>query len=325
MLSTRGRGRPARERPQARLNSVKAFVKDNAAGWRVAILGAAAGRRASCRETGAGDVPQGENSVSVGETRRTQHGLMAGLRVLLVAAAAATLAACASTKDQTPEEAAEAAANNDPLEDVNRVVFEINRTIDETLLKPAAIIYRGVVPEFGRERISNALDNLGEPVTFANDLLQGEFERAGISLARFVLNSTIGFFGLFDVAAEGAGLEKHEEDFGQTLGVWGLGEGPYLMLPILGPSNPRDVVGIVADVFMDPFGYVFDSDVKNARTIVTAVSERSKYIEELESVEKTSVDFYAALRNLYRQKREADIRNGLLPEAEPIPSIEIDE
>ncbi len=256
---------------------------------------------------------------------RVRRGLGAGLRTLVVAAAIGSLAACASTKDQTPEQAAEAAAVNDPLEDVNRVVFEINRTIDETLLKPAAIIYRGVVPEFGRERIDNALSNLGEPVTFANDLLQGEFERAGITAARFVMNSTLGFFGMFDVAAEGAGLERHKEDFGQTLGVWGLGQGPYLMLPLLGPSNPRDVVGIVADMFMDPFGYVFDSDVKNARSIMTAVNERSKYIEELDSVEKTSVDFYAALRDLYRQKREADIRNGLLPEAEPIPSIEIDE
>lgn len=256
---------------------------------------------------------------------RVQRGLRAGVRVFAIATTVGVLAACASTKDQTAEEAAEAAEVNDPLEDVNRVVFEINRTIDETLLKPAAIIYRGVVPEFGRERIDNALNNLGEPVTFANDLLQGEFERAGISLARFMLNSTVGFFGAFDVAAEGAGLEPHKEDFGQTLGVWGLGQGPYLMLPLFGPSNPRDVVGIVADMFMDPFGYIFDSDVKNVRSILTAVNERSKYMEELESVEKTSVDFYAALRDLYRQKREADIRNGLLPEAEPIPSIEIDE
>ncbi|MSO69614.1 MAG: VacJ family lipoprotein [Alphaproteobacteria bacterium] len=263
--------------------------------------------------------------MSLREIERTQRGLVRGLQAIVVAVTIISLAACASTKNQTPEAAAEAAAINDPIEDVNRAVFEVNRTLDETLMKPIAIMYRGVVPEFGRERIANALDNLGEPVTFFNDLLQGEFERAGISFARFVMNSTLGFFGAFDVAAEGAGLEKHKEDFGQTLGVWGLGEGPYLMLPLFGPSNPRDVVGLVADIFMDPFTYVFGTATRNARFAASAVSTRSKYIEELEALEKTSVDFYAAMRNLYREKRNADIRNGTLLAGEPMPSVDIDE
>jgi phospholipid-binding lipoprotein MlaA len=220
----------------------------------------------------------------------------------------------AEAAETEPEATDEAAADeNDPLEDVNRVIFEVNRTIDETLLKPAAIIYRGVVPDWGRERIDNMLFNLSEPVNFANALLQGDFDQAGTTFGRFVLNSTVGFFGMFDVASEGAGLEKRSEDFGQTLAVWGLGEGPYLMLPVFGPSNPRDATGLIVDFFIDPFGYVFDNDVQNLRTGVRAVHTRSKYIEELETVEETSVDFYAALRNLYRQQREADIRNGELP------------
>lgn len=264
---------------------------------------------------------------------RARSGVMAAFRVLLLAATVSLLAACASTKDKAADAKAgkgaqtEQAAdnNNDPLEDVNRAVFEVNRTIDETLLKPVAIIYRGVVPEWGRDRISNALNNLGEPVTALNDLLQGEFGRAGVSLGRFVLNSTVGFLGMFDVAAEGAGLDRHTEDFGQTLGVWGLGEGPYLMLPLFGPSNPRDTIGLVADIFTDPFYYLFPTAAKNARTFISIPSRRADHIEDLEAVQKTSVDFYAALRNLYRQKRDADIRNGLLPEAQPIPSVEIDD
>ena len=260
--------------------------------------------------------------MSFGETWHMQRRVAFGLRVIVLALAIGSLAACASTKDQTAEEAA---AANDPLEDFNRAVFEVNRTLDETLMKPIAIIYRGVVPQFGRERIANALGNLGEPVNFANDLLQGDLDHAGVTLARFVLNSTLGFFGAFDVAAEGVGLQKRDEDFGQTLGVWGLGEGPYLMLPLFGPSNPRDVVGLVTDIFMDPFIYIFDTGERNARFFASGVNKRSQYIEELDSVEKTSVDFYAAMRDLYRQKRDADIRNGALLKAGPIPSVDIDE
>ena len=202
---------------------------------------------------------------------------------------------------------------NDPLEGVNRVIFEVNRTLDETLLKPMAIIYRGVVPEFGRERIDNVLFNLTEPVNFVNALLQGKFELAGDTAARFLLNSTVGFFGAFDVADQGAGLPRHKEDFGQTLGVWGLGEGPYLMLPLFGPSNPRDATGLIVDFFIDPWGYVFPDEVELARFGTSAVNERSKFIDALDSLEQSTVDFYAALRNLYRQQREAAIRDSEAP------------
>ena len=288
-------------------------------------LGALAGRRSRLHCERAGGEPMGgeNNGVKLGRLRVAPRGARVALGVVVMMAAVVVLGACARTSN--PAARQEAIAQNDRFENLNRAIFEINRTFDEVLLKPMAIMYVGIVPEFGRQRISNAVDNLGEPVTFANDLLQGEFERAGIALGRFLLNSTVGFFGMFDVAAEGAGLEKHKEDFGQTLAVWGMGEGPYLMLPLFGPSNPRDAIGIVADIFLDPFTYVFDSGARNVRFGVTAVSRRADYIEELESVEKTSVDFYAALRNLYRENREKDIRNGALVETMEIPSFEEDE
>jgi phospholipid-binding lipoprotein MlaA len=263
------------------------------------------------------------NDVNVGRWRVAPHGARVALGVVLLVVAVAMLGACARSSD--PAARQEAIAQNDRFENVNRAIFEINRTLDEVLLKPMAILYVGIVPEFGRQRITNALDNLGEPVTFVNDLLQGEFERAGVTLARFLLNSTVGFLGMFDVAAEGAGLEGHKEDFGQTLAVWGMEEGPYIMLPMYGPSNPRDAIGLVADIFMDPFTYVFDSGTGMARFGVTAVSRRADFIEGLEAVEKTSVDFYAALRNLYRENRNKDIRNGALVETIEIPSVEEDE
>jgi phospholipid-binding lipoprotein MlaA len=240
----------------------------------------------------------------------------------LVIAAAGALGAC-GPRLSTLEERQEALDNGDRFENVNRAIFEVNRTIDETLLKPAAIIYRGVVPEWGRDKVSNFLGNLGEPVTFFNDLLQAEWERAGVSLGRFLLNSTVGVFGFVDVAVH-AGLEKHTEDFGQTLAVWGVPEGPYLVLPLFGPSNPRDAIGLVADFLMDPFGYILDEPQRYQRFGLSAVSARAAYLEQLETIERTSVDFYAALRNLYREKRANDIRNGQLPDTEALPSLDIE-
>lgn len=261
--------------------------------------------------------------MNVGRLKIAPYGIRLALGAVIVVAAVAVLGACARTSN--PAARQEAIAQNDRFENVNRVIFEINRTFDEVLLKPMAIMYVGIVPEFGRQRITNAINNLGSPVIFANDLLQGEFERAGITLARFVLNSTVGFLGMFDVAAEGAGLERHTEDFGQTLAVWGMDEGPYLVLPLFGPSNPRDAIGIVADIFMDPLTYLLDSGGSAARTGITAVSRRAEYLEELETVEKTSVDFYAALRNLYRENRAKEIRNGALVDTMEIPDVEEDE
>jgi len=261
-------------------------------------------------------------NVGWGRWWRAPRGVKVVLLTIVMAAAALTLDGC-GPRISSLEERKQALEENDRFENINRAMFEVNRTIDETLLKPAAIIYRGVVPEWGRDKVTNFLNNLGEPVTFVNDILQGQFERAGVALARFLLNSTVGVAGFVDVARE-AGLPRHTEDFGQTLAVWGVEDGPYLFLPLLGPSNPRDLVGMVADIFIDPFTYILAEPQRNQRFALTAVSRRAEYFDQLETLEKTSVDFYAALRNLYRENRANEIRNGALPDAGALPSLDIE-
>ena len=145
-----------------------------------------------------------------------------------------------------------------------------------------------------------------------NDILQGEIGRAGDTVARFVINSTVGIFGLVDVA-ENLGFEQHNEDFGQTLAVWGFGEGPYLMLPILGPSNPRDAIGRVVDFFVDPINWWVapdDNRIPIIRTAVSAIDLRDRLWENLEEIDKNSIDPYASYRSMYRQRRNDEIRNG---------------
>jgi phospholipid-binding lipoprotein MlaA len=208
------------------------------------------------------------------------------------------------------------AAKNDPIEPVNRYFFELNRFGDEMLLKPMATIYRGTVPSGVRDAVSNGLGNLRLPWTAANDALQGEWGRAGTAAARFAVNSTLGFFGLFDPAKD-LNLKHHDEDFGQTLGVAGLPGDPYLVLPLFGPSSPRDAAGLVVDSLLDPFnvaargrvGFKGNSNgLITARSVSTAIVAREKTLEALAELER-GVDYYAAVRSAWRQKRAAEIRN----------------
>lgn len=182
------------------------------------------------------------------------------------------------------------------------------------LVDPIARTYNRVVPNNLRLAISNFLSNLASPVTFVNDLLQLEFDRAMVTLGRFVVNTTAGMGGAVDVA-ETIGLEQHDEDFGQTLGVYGVGEGFYLVLPLFGPSNPRDAVGrFFVDTYFDPVGLWLENTDRDAerysRIGVTALTEYAAVIDELDQLRRTSVDYYAAVRSLYRQRREALISNG---------------
>jgi len=164
-----------------------------------------------------------------------------------------------------------------------------------------------------RGSLRNALDNLHAPVVLANDLLQGELSRAGTITGRFLVNSTLGLGGLFDVASR-HDLPAHDEDFGQTLAVWGAGEGPYLVLPLFGPSNPRDAAGKAVDVALDPTAYL---KIKRhllwegTRQYLNLVDTRAHSLEALDGIERDSLDFYAAVRSLYRQNRTYQIRNGL--------------
>lgn len=228
--------------------------------------------------------------------------------------AAWALAGCAAAPDAADKEAvAEFEELNDPLEPANRAIFRVNRAIDVAVIKPTAYVYRTYTPDFFQESVTNLLNNLRSPVILFNDLLQGELRRAGTTLARFVINSTIGVGGLRDPAA-GWGLVYHSEDFGQTLAVWSLPEGPFLMLPILGPSNPRDTVGLVVDYLVDPLHiWLTNTDRSEwiyARGGIRIVDQRARHYDELADLERSSLDYYAAVRSLYRQRRADDIKQG---------------
>ncbi len=223
-----------------------------------------------------------------------------------------------------PDAIAEFHHLNDPIEPSNRAIFEVNRALDSAILKPVAITYKTVAPEFVRARVSDILANLRGPVIFTNDVLQGQFNRAGITFLRFFINSTIGVGGMIDMASA-MEIEGHDEDFGQTLAVWGVDEGPFLMLPVFGPSNPRDTVGLVVDFLVDPLRLWAANTDRNyvpiSRAAADAVSIRSENIDVLDDLEKSALDFYASIRSLYRQRRADAISNGAGPAMVPAPSL----
>jgi phospholipid-binding lipoprotein MlaA len=207
---------------------------------------------------------------------------------------------------------AEYEQTNDPLEPVNRALYEVHDVIDTYALRPLAVAYRHVVPAPVRTGVGNALANLRSPVILLNDALQGESERAGNTLGRFLVNSTLGVAGILDVATN-LGLPAHEEDFGQTLASWGIGEGPFLFLPLLGPSNPRDLAGFGADIASQPLNWIGQGDTVEALRWgwagLAAVNTREGLIDIVDDVEATSLDPYATFRSAYRQRRRTLIAN----------------
>ncbi|MCC7166634.1 MAG: VacJ family lipoprotein [Rhodospirillales bacterium] len=251
------------------------------------------------------------------------------MRAVFVSAFLVILGGCATPPSPENREARrEWEQLNDPAEPANRAVFAFNQGLDKAVLKPVAEGYRDYVPKVVRERIRNMLTNFSEPWSFVNEVLQGEIERSGVTLGRFLGNTTVGILGMFDVMDEVLG-EHHDEDFGQTLGVWGVGEGPYLMLPLFGPNNPRDLVGDVAGYFLDPaswaLGLVAPQPALWAKTAVGGIDKREKYIDPLEEIERTSLDFYASLRSLWRQRRADLIRNGKPDPKAAVPGFTFDE
>jgi phospholipid-binding lipoprotein MlaA len=236
---------------------------------------------------------------------------------LAIAASFLVLTGCATVPPQSDAEAYAAYVEaNDPAEPTNRAFFAFNMYLDRYLIKPVATAYRDYLPDRVQDSVEDFLNNLRSPVIFLNDVLQGEGQRAAETFSRFLINSTIGLAGLLDVAPQPA----HTEDFGQTLAVWGSGEGPYFVLPLFGPAPPRDVVGLVVDGLTDPFTWLASAGgvgwVTPARTGLRAIDTRSRNIEALDEIERTSIDYYATIRSLYRQRRDDEIRNG-----EPGPAI----
>jgi phospholipid-binding lipoprotein MlaA len=232
-----------------------------------------------------------------------------------------------------PEDPAARAAfeeANDPLEPLNRTTFAVNRVLDDAVFQPVARTYRTVLPQQVRDSVRNVLDNLDAPVVFVNNVLQGEFDRAGRTFARFAFNSTLGMAGLFDFAGT-FGLKKESGDFGQTLFAWGVPEGPYLMLPIFGPSSPRDAIGMVTDSYIDPFRYYNLTngdptpsaleDPNLYRTVFDGIDKRAGALDEVDAIEKNAVDYYAELRSYYRQNRAKEVRHGAAPPVSPAEDI----
>jgi phospholipid-binding lipoprotein MlaA len=268
--------------------------------------------------------------------------MMRAVSSFIVAAAAVMIApSAASAQDAAPASAATAPADTpvatsdgasaavyDPWEGFNRGLFSIHEGIDKVVLEPVARGYRAITPSFVRSGVSNFLFNLRSPVIFANDVLQAEPNRAGTTVARFAINSTVGVLGLFDPASHW-GLDKHDEDFGQTLAVWGVSSGPYLFIPVLGPTNVRDGLGSIVDIFIDPLTYAeFDGDntFRVSRTVLTGITAREALLDTVDDIRQNSLDPYVSIRTSYGLLRQSAIANGEqapLPDFEEIPESEL--
>jgi phospholipid-binding lipoprotein MlaA len=196
----------------------------------------------------------------------------------------------------------------DPFERVNRATFRVNDTLDKYVARPVARTYVRVTPQPVRTGVSNFLDNLAYPVTIGNDLLQLKLRMFGRDLARFVVNSTVGIGGIFDLAS-GSGLEKNQEDLGLTFGHYGAGPGPYLVIPILGPSDVRDGIGRVGDIWMDPRHYIHSTYVSYGLWVVSAVDLRARLLPTDQTLEGV-YDRYSFVRNAYLQRRAYLVSRG---------------
>ncbi|HEX4194259.1 MAG TPA: VacJ family lipoprotein [Stellaceae bacterium] len=236
----------------------------------------------------------------------------AGFALLLVVLFLPLLAACA-TPPTDPAARADYDARNDPIEPTNRDVFAVDQFVDKNAMQPVAQAYRDYVPVVVQHRLHDLLANLQDPVIEINDLLQGNFARGWVTFQRFAINSTIGGLGLFDVATDWD-LPYHDADYGQTLAVWGIADGPYVVLPILGPSNVRDAVGTGMGFFLDPLGFVGGNNAFIAnlsRGVANGIDDRADNLDTLKALEDNSLDFYATLRSAYRQHRQHEVAEAL--------------
>jgi len=228
-----------------------------------------------------------------------KHSLIASLLLSL-----ALLSGCATVHGEADPE--------DPLESFNRAMYSFNDTLDQAILKPVAQGYNAVLPDPVNKGVSNFFSNLEDIVVVFNDLLQFKFEQALTDTARVFFNTTIGVFGLIDVAS-GMDMPKHNEDFGQTLGYWGVDTGPYIVWPFLGPSNVRDTVGFIGDAYVNPLYDIEPEGTQNALLVVNVIDTRAGLLSASKILKEAALDPYLFVRDAYLQRRQNLVYDGNPP------------
>lgn len=246
------------------------------------------------------------------------------LSLVLAASLSIMAAGCASTGGPTTTaEVVGGEQINDPMEGMNRGIFAFNEAVDKAVLEPVARGYRYVAPKPVRQGVRNFLRNLKSPIVMGNELLQGDFEGFANASGRLFINTILGVGGLIDIADMG-GIPYEQEDFGQTLAVWGVGNGPYMIIPLLGPSTLRDGTGLLVDSFVDPVRiYLFNTDrewLHYTRMGVSAIDQREELLDLVDDLRRNSFDYYAALRSVYYQRRQALV-NDMDPNTAATPDI----
>ncbi len=232
-----------------------------------------------------------------------KHYLKYLLRAIVLLVLVAGVTGCATTGPGNKA---------DPLEPFNRAMFKFNDAVDTVALKPAATVYRDALPTFVQTGVGNFFGNLADVWTAVNNLLQGKVEDSLTDVMRVAVNSTFGLLGLLDIGSE-AGLPKHKEDFGQTLGKWGVKSGPYVMLPLFGPSTLRDTLAMPIDLTGDPWGYTKPSSVFAAGSVLRVVDLRAATLDAANLVEDAALDRYEFIRDAFLQRRESKINDGASP------------
>jgi phospholipid-binding lipoprotein MlaA len=221
----------------------------------------------------------------------------ASRRIAALLLAALSLTGCASMSEK------------DPYEKYNRSMFAFNDAVDRNALKPAATAYKAVLPSFVQTGVNNFFSNLSDVWSSANNVMQGKGERGLSDITRVLINTTFGLAGVIDIASD-AGLAKHNEDFGQTLGYWGVPSGPYLMLPLLGPSTLRDTAALPVDIAHDPWGYGISAQTRNLGTVLRVVDQRAGLLDATNLLEEAALDRYEFIRDGFLQQRKSRVFDG---------------
>jgi phospholipid-binding lipoprotein MlaA len=226
-------------------------------------------------------------------------------KIALALLAVSLISGCATTNNP-----------KDPYEGYNRAMFTFNDTVDQVALKPVATVYHDVLPSFVQTGIGNFFGNIGDVWTAVNNLMQGKLEDGMSDVGRVTINSSLGLLGVLDIASE-AGLPKHNEDFGQTLGKWGFKSGPYVVLPFLGASTVRDTIALPADFYGDPWGYKQPVSTRNAGYVVRVIDKRAASLNASDLIEDAALDKYEFVRDAYLQRRENQIHDNGASEKKP--------